>query len=511
MPWDSTRLRVAADAADGSLGPARTVAGGPGISIVQPAWRADGVLHYVSDESGWWNLYALDGEGGLDGPARNLAPMEVELGDPAWVFGRSSYAFTDDGGILAVGRADGRDTLLRITRSRRGLAGPRTRPRRSPRSRASWCGAGTAVLIGAGPHDGAVVARLDPRSGTRDRRPRPIPVDADRPRAPAARRAHRLPDVRWRDGARPVLPADERRLRGPGRRAAAAARRCPTAARRPPRRRRCRSSARSSRRAGSPSWTSTTGARPATGARTATRSTGEWGIVDVDDCVAAAQFLADRGSVDRAADGDQGRQRGRLHDPRRAHDQARGLRRRASATTGSRTSRSSTSTATSSSRATTRGCSPRGRRAAHVFRERSPIHAFDRDRRPDADHAGPRRQGRAAVAARRHGGGPARPRDPARRDHASRARATATARADSRRRVYAAELSFLGQVFGFTPGGRDRADRHRASRPNGVATLRRRRAAVRLDRRRPSRPRSGRSPPSRRPSSTGRTGPSASP
>ena len=67
---------------------------------------------------------------------------------------------------------------------------------------------------------------------------------------------------------------------------------------------------------------------------------------------------------------------------------------------------------------------PEGR---HVFRERSPIHAFDRDRRPDADHAGPRRQGRAAVAARRDGRGAARPRDPARRDHASRARATATA------------------------------------------------------------------------------------
>ena len=92
MPWDATRLRVAAVAADdGSLGPPRTVAGGPGVSIVQPAWRADGVLHYVSDESGWWNLFALDGDGGLDGPARNLAPMDAELGDPAWVFGRSSY------------------------------------------------------------------------------------------------------------------------------------------------------------------------------------------------------------------------------------------------------------------------------------------------------------------------------------------------------------------------------------------------------------------------------------
>ena len=124
---------VSADVADdGALGPARTIAGGPGVSIVQPAWRADGVLHFVSDApSGWWNLYALDGDGGLDGPARNLAPMEAELGDPAWVFGRSSYAFTDDGGILAVARADGRDALVRITSDgaveRRGRAVQRDR------------------------------------------------------------------------------------------------------------------------------------------------------------------------------------------------------------------------------------------------------------------------------------------------------------------------------------------------------------------------------------------------
>ena len=84
----------------------------PAISIVQPAWRADGVLHFVSDESAWWNLYALDGEGGLDGPARNLAPMEAELGDPAWVFGA---------------------VVVRVHRRRRDpRRGPRRRSRRAP-------------------------------------------------------------------------------------------------------------------------------------------------------------------------------------------------------------------------------------------------------------------------------------------------------------------------------------------------------------------------------------------
>ena len=122
MPWDSTRLRVAEVLADGSLGAARTVAGGPGISIVQPAWRADGVLHYVSDETGWWNLFALDGPDRLDGPARNLAPMEAELGDPAWVFGA---------------------LVVRVHGRRRGPGGPaRRRARRPPADHAGRRGRG---------------------------------------------------------------------------------------------------------------------------------------------------------------------------------------------------------------------------------------------------------------------------------------------------------------------------------------------------------------------------------
>ena len=51
MPWDAVRLRVAALLEDGSLGSPRTVAGGPGVSIVQPAWTASGVLTFVSDET----------------------------------------------------------------------------------------------------------------------------------------------------------------------------------------------------------------------------------------------------------------------------------------------------------------------------------------------------------------------------------------------------------------------------------------------------------------------------
>lgn len=161
MPWDATVLRVGKVRHDGSLAEAESVAGGPGISIAQSAWRADGILHLVSDATGWWNLYAFDGPAGLAGPARNLAPMEAELADPAWVFDRSSYGFAPDGSILAVARADGRDVLVRILPT-----GEVVRPE-SPFTEVEGIriGASSAVAIAADPHDAPALVRLDPTTG----------------------------------------------------------------------------------------------------------------------------------------------------------------------------------------------------------------------------------------------------------------------------------------------------------------------------------------------------------
>jgi len=114
MPWDATRLRVAEVLADGSLGAARTILGGPDISVVQPAWSAAGVLHAISDETSWWNLYAFDGPDGVDGRPRNVAPMDAELGEPMWELGAATYAFLADGSILASARAEGLEELIRI-------------------------------------------------------------------------------------------------------------------------------------------------------------------------------------------------------------------------------------------------------------------------------------------------------------------------------------------------------------------------------------------------------------
>lgn len=90
MPWDGTELWVA-DFSSGKLSNRVKVSGGPSESIFQPAWSPKGVLHCVSDASGWWNLYKLE-----EGRMVPLHPMEAEFGMPEWIFGMSTYAFANE-------------------------------------------------------------------------------------------------------------------------------------------------------------------------------------------------------------------------------------------------------------------------------------------------------------------------------------------------------------------------------------------------------------------------------
>ncbi len=88
MPWDGTELWLAEVAPDGSPANARRVAGGREESVFQPVFSPDGTLYFVSDRSNWWNLYRL-----RDAGIEALAPMAAEFGLPQWVFGMSTYAF----------------------------------------------------------------------------------------------------------------------------------------------------------------------------------------------------------------------------------------------------------------------------------------------------------------------------------------------------------------------------------------------------------------------------------
>ena len=105
MPWEGTEVRVADLSPDGTIANERLVAGGPQESIFQPEWSPNGVLHYVSDRTGWWNLYRDGGEG------VNLAPMAAEFGAPQWVFGEATYAFLADGRIACLFVRDGEQRL----------------------------------------------------------------------------------------------------------------------------------------------------------------------------------------------------------------------------------------------------------------------------------------------------------------------------------------------------------------------------------------------------------------
>jgi dipeptidyl aminopeptidase/acylaminoacyl peptidase len=109
MPWDGTQLWLAPVARDGTPGDPRLLAGGTDESILEPRWSPQGVLHYLSDRTGWWNLYADSGEG-----ARQLIGVQAELGVPAWVLGLARYTFLDDGSIVCIVSESGLDHLARL-------------------------------------------------------------------------------------------------------------------------------------------------------------------------------------------------------------------------------------------------------------------------------------------------------------------------------------------------------------------------------------------------------------
>lgn len=88
MPWDGTELWVASIQPDGSLAHHQRIAGGKSESIFQPEWSPDGTLYFISDRTGWWNFYRWQ-----DGKVQPLHPLDAEFGEPQWVFGLSTYAF----------------------------------------------------------------------------------------------------------------------------------------------------------------------------------------------------------------------------------------------------------------------------------------------------------------------------------------------------------------------------------------------------------------------------------
>ncbi|RPF37518.1 prolyl oligopeptidase family serine peptidase [Streptomyces sp. TLI_185] len=153
MPWDGTELALAGVAEDGTLREARTLAGGPDESIAQADWTADGSLLYVSDRTGWWNLYR-------DGVP--LCPREEEFGGPLWKLGQRWFAPLDSG-LIAVVHGRGA-TALGILDPETGevvdAAGPWTEFAPTLAAHGE-----RVVTVGASPRSAYEVVELDTRAG----------------------------------------------------------------------------------------------------------------------------------------------------------------------------------------------------------------------------------------------------------------------------------------------------------------------------------------------------------
>ncbi len=113
MPWDDTELWLGRLEDSGTalqVVAAQQEAGGPDESLMQPLWGRRSALHVISDRTGWWNVHRVDGRDHLI----TLAPADREVGGPAWVFGQEALAATQDGTVWAATSGDGHAVLVEV-------------------------------------------------------------------------------------------------------------------------------------------------------------------------------------------------------------------------------------------------------------------------------------------------------------------------------------------------------------------------------------------------------------
>ena len=107
MPWDGTHLRIA-DLVDGHARGARTLAGSTHESVLQPEWRDSAHLYAVTDRSGWWNIHLFPSDGSTAQPVHQAA---AEFAGPLWQLGMLWYAVMPDGRLLVTRCEAGADRL----------------------------------------------------------------------------------------------------------------------------------------------------------------------------------------------------------------------------------------------------------------------------------------------------------------------------------------------------------------------------------------------------------------
>ncbi len=106
MPWDGTELWQSDITAELELSNIQKIAGGVGEFISQPRFGPDGKLYFLSDKSGFGNIYCYDGT-----QFETICPMERECDFPQWNFRLKSYDFLDENRLAVIVTDKGEQTL----------------------------------------------------------------------------------------------------------------------------------------------------------------------------------------------------------------------------------------------------------------------------------------------------------------------------------------------------------------------------------------------------------------
>ncbi|HET8999662.1 MAG TPA: S9 family peptidase [bacterium] len=289
MPWDGTELWVADVGEDGAVRGPQQVAGGAAESIFQPEWSPAGVLYFVSDRTGWWNLYRWQGAGRIE----PLWALDAEFGAPQWIFGLSTYAFESAEQIVCAYKRRGTWRLSRLD-----AAGRTPREIDTSYSEISSVRAGTGwVVFEAGSPDAFnAIVKLDLHTGRSEtlRRASAATVDAGYLSIPRAiefptehgQTAHAFfYEPRNRDAGAPPGEKPPLLVRSHG---------GPTSA------------IPATLNLGIQYWTSrgfavldvNYGGSTGYGRPYRERLNGQWGVVDVDDCANGARYLVNQGLAD---------------------------------------------------------------------------------------------------------------------------------------------------------------------------------------------------------------------
>ena len=169
MPWIGCELWVAEFARDGSLGAKRLVAGGDDESIFQPEWSPDGTLYFVSDRAQatlserWWNLFRVRRDA-LDtgAPVEPVFPLAAEFGRAQWQFRLSTFAFVSASQLVCTYVRDGVSRLSVVD-----LSSLEARPIATEYEDISWLRAKSdrVYFRGGSPTAPPAVVELDPGTG----------------------------------------------------------------------------------------------------------------------------------------------------------------------------------------------------------------------------------------------------------------------------------------------------------------------------------------------------------